>query len=150
MIVKCRECGKDISDEAQSCPFCGCPKESISEQSKLLENIKKIKRYRSFFIAGTIIELLFVVVSFWAVTQQSKIGVVYLLISSVLFICFAVLAVFETHKLKEFMKSAGDYVKNELQASKGKRSGISIFFAILLILIGCLLAYSSSYNIGYH
>jgi hypothetical protein len=25
MIVKCRECGKDVSTEANNCPHCGCP-----------------------------------------------------------------------------------------------------------------------------
>ena len=25
MIIKCPECGKDISDKALSCPHCGCP-----------------------------------------------------------------------------------------------------------------------------
>lgn len=24
-IIKCKECGKDISDAAESCPGCGCP-----------------------------------------------------------------------------------------------------------------------------
>lgn len=24
-LIKCRECGKEISDQAQSCPGCGCP-----------------------------------------------------------------------------------------------------------------------------
>jgi len=31
MIVKCRECGKDISTEAVACPACGCPQKPIAE-----------------------------------------------------------------------------------------------------------------------
>lgn len=26
MLIKCPECGKEISDKASACPFCGCPK----------------------------------------------------------------------------------------------------------------------------
>jgi predicted RNA-binding Zn-ribbon protein involved in translation (DUF1610 family) len=25
MLTKCRECGKDVSTEANTCPHCGCP-----------------------------------------------------------------------------------------------------------------------------
>ena len=25
MLTKCKECGKDVSTEANSCPHCGCP-----------------------------------------------------------------------------------------------------------------------------
>ena len=24
-LIKCKECGKEISDQASSCPHCGCP-----------------------------------------------------------------------------------------------------------------------------
>ena len=29
-MIKCPECGKDVSDRASSCPNCGCPIESTS------------------------------------------------------------------------------------------------------------------------
>ena len=28
-LIKCTECGKDISDKAAACPNCGCPTEEI-------------------------------------------------------------------------------------------------------------------------
>lgn len=28
-LIKCLECGKEISDKANSCPFCGCPNSPI-------------------------------------------------------------------------------------------------------------------------
>lgn len=31
MIVKCKECGKDVSTEALACPACGCPQRQESE-----------------------------------------------------------------------------------------------------------------------
>lgn len=29
-LIKCPECGKEVSDKATSCPNCGCPIESLS------------------------------------------------------------------------------------------------------------------------
>lgn len=31
MIVKCKECGKDVSTEASACPACGCPQKPETE-----------------------------------------------------------------------------------------------------------------------
>lgn len=33
-LIKCPECGRDISDKAQSCPACGYPIFSIASQQK--------------------------------------------------------------------------------------------------------------------
>ena len=33
-LIKCPECGRDISDKAQSCPACGYPVISIASQQK--------------------------------------------------------------------------------------------------------------------
>ena len=30
-LIKCSECGKEISDRARSCPHCGCPVEGTEE-----------------------------------------------------------------------------------------------------------------------
>lgn len=32
MMIKCSECGKDISDNATACPHCGCPMEDIRKE----------------------------------------------------------------------------------------------------------------------
>lgn len=32
MMIKCPECGKDISDNAAACPHCGCPMEDIRKE----------------------------------------------------------------------------------------------------------------------
>lgn len=32
MMIKCPECGKDISDNATACPHCGCPMEDIRKE----------------------------------------------------------------------------------------------------------------------
>lgn len=30
-LIKCSECGKEISDKAKTCPNCGCPSENMNE-----------------------------------------------------------------------------------------------------------------------
>ena len=37
-LIKCKECGKEISEDASECPYCGCPKYSI----KMGKNGKRI------------------------------------------------------------------------------------------------------------
>lgn len=32
-LIKCPECGKNISDKVENCPFCGCPKEYLLDSS---------------------------------------------------------------------------------------------------------------------
>lgn len=34
MLIKCTECGHDVSDKAESCPNCGCPVSEILQVSK--------------------------------------------------------------------------------------------------------------------
>ncbi len=38
MLIKCKECGKEISDTAEKCPNCGC----INNHSNSLKKYKKI------------------------------------------------------------------------------------------------------------
>ena len=39
-LIKCRECGKEISDKAKSCPHCGSPTFFAEEENK--DNWKSI------------------------------------------------------------------------------------------------------------
>ncbi len=34
-LIKCKECGKEISDRASSCPNCGCPLLEISKEGEV-------------------------------------------------------------------------------------------------------------------
>jgi DNA-directed RNA polymerase subunit RPC12/RpoP len=38
MIIKCPECGREVSDKATSCPHCGCP---ISQPQSVNQNISE-------------------------------------------------------------------------------------------------------------
>lgn len=44
MLIKCTECGKEISDKADKCPNCGCPSsEWKKEENKDIEESEKSK-----------------------------------------------------------------------------------------------------------
>ena len=40
MLIKCNECGKEISDKATSCPNCGAPVK-IEKNAEEIENFSK-------------------------------------------------------------------------------------------------------------
>ena len=44
-MIKCTECGKEISDKATACPHCGCPMTEILSATK--ENKKE--SFSSYF-----------------------------------------------------------------------------------------------------
>lgn len=33
-LIKCKECGKEISEDASKCPHCGCPKYTVRISKK--------------------------------------------------------------------------------------------------------------------
>lgn len=37
-LIKCSECGKDISDKANTCPNCGCPIEKEKKKIRIVKN----------------------------------------------------------------------------------------------------------------
>ena len=44
-LIKCNECGHEVSDKAQSCPNCGCPIESLgATQEELMDEEPKKKK----------------------------------------------------------------------------------------------------------
>lgn len=41
-LIRCKECGKEVSDQAKSCPLCGCPIEntnSVEKQNKVKNKV---------------------------------------------------------------------------------------------------------------
>ena len=42
-LIKCPECGKEISDKATSCPNCGCPV-SVPKESDVFLDAKKFNK----------------------------------------------------------------------------------------------------------
>lgn len=41
-LIKCPECGKEISDKADACPYCGCPSIETVEAEKIKDSTKLI------------------------------------------------------------------------------------------------------------
>ena len=41
-LLKCKECGREISDKAINCPNCGCPVISSLDSTEVIKNKKKI------------------------------------------------------------------------------------------------------------
>lgn len=69
-LIKCTECGKEISEKAASCPGCGCP---INANEEIAPNVKdKKKKETSMCQAG----LVFVVISFFIFPFLSIIGII--------------------------------------------------------------------------
>ena len=81
-MIKCPECGKEISDKAEKCPNCGCPMEEIkkivsdddyqAEQQyqdmlnrlKARENKKSVSIAKSYdFVGRMIVGIIYIVVS---------------------------------------------------------------------------------------
>lgn len=61
-LIKCKECGTDVSDKASACPNCGCPIDVIE---KAIEEQKVANRKRYILIGGAVTivcVLLFVIV----------------------------------------------------------------------------------------
>ena len=38
-LIKCQECGKEISSEAKACPNCGSPNEIVTQKNNLIKKI---------------------------------------------------------------------------------------------------------------
>lgn len=47
-IIKCPECGKEVSDKAKSCPNCGCPIESITPNGTVRIKVSTLKSSSGF------------------------------------------------------------------------------------------------------
>lgn len=71
-LIKCSECGADISEKASACPKCGCPlditKQIISDAKK-----KKCKKIIIFLIVVLVI-IIILLVGIFAVKYNNNVG----------------------------------------------------------------------------
>ncbi len=51
-LIKCKECGKEVSDKAEACPKCGCPiaKKKATEDVQKVRVVKERKSHKKLFI----------------------------------------------------------------------------------------------------
>lgn len=77
-LIKCSECGKEMSDKAVACPHCGCPISAMkpnNESEDIRKKVEKIyfKRKNISFVAGAIVLLLLLVlILFWGKQNDVK------------------------------------------------------------------------------
>nr|UVY32817.1 MAG: protein of unknown function DUF2116 [Bacteriophage sp.] len=69
-LIKCPECGKEISDKASNCPNCGCP---LNEKENLQDTNKKTKVSKRVFIGAGIIVIIGVIVTLLCVLGKNKV-----------------------------------------------------------------------------
>lgn len=59
-LVKCNECGKEISNKANSCPHCGCPLSSVPQKTSSLKKQQPQKKRSHIILFSVIILLCFI------------------------------------------------------------------------------------------
>lgn len=79
-LIKCPECGKEVSDKASSCPSCGCPLATIattvSEQATTIETQSKknnnVKKVLPIIIGVVVVAIIGIVIYNIKVVQPRK------------------------------------------------------------------------------
>ncbi len=70
-LIKCSECGKDISDKAEACPHCGCPVALMAEskadsyvsKDKTIMVNKKTKKKKARLFSAVIVVAIVIAIS---------------------------------------------------------------------------------------
>ena len=76
-LINCPECGKEVSDKAEACPFCGYPitvgsKEVEQEIPSMIPNNTLTRNRKPLIIAGIILGALVLVAGIFFVIQKSQ------------------------------------------------------------------------------
>lgn len=86
MIVKCKECGKDVSTEAAACPACGCPQKPVPEltheakkhgQPHIFGGIALIAFFMSTFIPAIMAPLIVLIAIIFSLLELKQGGKVF-------------------------------------------------------------------------
>lgn len=54
-LIQCSECGNEISDKAEACPYCGNPDVKVQVKEDVLQQKERKKVNKKFIIAGSIV-----------------------------------------------------------------------------------------------
>ena len=69
-LIDCRECGKEISDKARTCPHCGCPSEEQERNQKIRDT-----NTQSAWVVRIIVGILIIILGFFvALGTYNNIG----------------------------------------------------------------------------
>ena len=80
-LIQCPECGKDISDKAETCPHCGCPMKAKPDivNGRQVQTIEKTaKQYKGQMVLSTIMLLVGIIllIGTCAITQGPSVWLV--------------------------------------------------------------------------
>jgi len=82
-LIKCSECQKEISDKAETCPFCGNPmKSTVPEMVGKVEIEKTNKKWKKLGCLGFIL----FTISILAFMESISLGIIFSIISLVVII----------------------------------------------------------------
>lgn len=62
-LIKCRECGKEISKSASTCPYCGRPDPQLNEKDYFWSNHPILLFTVGFIIAIPILSIIITIIS---------------------------------------------------------------------------------------
>lgn len=77
-LIKCQECGKEISDKSENCIHCGCPVEvkveSITKETTT-EVVNKPKKNNNKLIVGILVGVIVLVGEFFIINYMTKVEI---------------------------------------------------------------------------
>ena len=71
-LIKCSECGKEISDKSKKCIHCGCPLNEKKKKSKKNKNSKNIYKYIIISVCAVLVIGLCALISFLPKKESNK------------------------------------------------------------------------------
>ena len=78
-LIKCKECGHEVSDKASACPHCGCPVEVGQAQSREQIKSSKKKRWVAIGITGIVVVVIAATFLYKAISAGGIVNVTSLL-----------------------------------------------------------------------
>lgn len=83
-LIKCPECGKEISDRAKACPNCGCPIEATPDDLQRFPREEKVLLICKPGIDAYILPVLLILWSIYCLLTVTIVGIILLIIAILL------------------------------------------------------------------
>lgn len=94
-LIKCVECGTEVSDLAEKCPKCAYPISSKKEESRVQIIEQTSKKYKMQLVVGVVVLILGFI--FWGILDSNIVGII-LLILGVVMVISTKIAIWWHHK----------------------------------------------------
>lgn len=83
-LIKCIECGTEVSDLAEKCPKCAYPISSKKEEAKVQIIEQTSKKLKMQLVIGTVVLILGFI--FWGMFGSDSIGIIFLILGVIMII----------------------------------------------------------------